>query len=175
VRIYLHNTAVACLLFNFFNSQYNPINSPYNPTSKIHKAASIVCCSNEEELYHRLTQLCNPSDFVLGLVHDSELLLNTSWTKISHPVSQMMVADVTNYLVDDILVKVDRAAMSVGLETRVPLLDHRIYEFASKLPYTSVLLDCSRAKLVLGWQPKVSLEAGISKTILWYKKNDYKS
>ena len=101
--------------------------------SKIHKVASIVGCSNEEELYHRLTQLCNPSDFVLGL--NNEPLLNTSWSKISHPVSQMMVADATNYLVDDILVKVDRAAMSVSLETRVPLLDHRIYEFASQLPY----------------------------------------
>jgi asparagine synthase (glutamine-hydrolysing) len=59
-----------------------------------------------------------------------------AWAAASErPVRQRaMLSDLLNYLPEGVLVKVDRAAMAVSLETRAPLLDHRVLEFALQLP-----------------------------------------
>jgi len=56
------------------------------------------------------------------------------WPRIADPIRRAMAADMLVYLPADILAKVDRAAMAVSLETRVPLLDHRVVELAARLP-----------------------------------------
>jgi asparagine synthase (glutamine-hydrolysing) len=56
------------------------------------------------------------------------------WPRLADPVARMMALDGLTYLPDDILVKVDRAAMAVSLETRAPFLDRDVVEFAWSLP-----------------------------------------
>jgi asparagine synthase (glutamine-hydrolysing) len=61
---------------------------------------------------------------------------------------RMMYCDAVSYLPDDILCKVDRAAMAVSLETRVPLLDHRVAELAARMPI-GMKISGGKGKMIL--------------------------
>ena len=71
---------------------------------------------------------------VLGAHEPISLLTKHQFPKLSGLQEQMMFWDMLTYLTDDILTKVDRASMAVSLESRVPLLDHRVVEFAWRVP-----------------------------------------
>jgi asparagine synthase (glutamine-hydrolysing) len=103
-------------------------------SDKIAKIAGVMSVTDSVSLYRHFTSHWEDPGSVV--VNSQEPI-----TEVSHPsirlnsiVEQMMALDTLTYLPDDILTKVDRAAMGVSLETRIPMLDHRIVEFAWQLP-----------------------------------------
>jgi asparagine synthase (glutamine-hydrolysing) len=102
---------------------------------KIHKGAPMLCSGSLDELYDSMLSLWrNPADVVIGASGGGAPLPMRSEISALNGVDRMMAQDMLGYLADDILVKVDRAAMAVSLETRVPLLDPEVVEFAWRLP-----------------------------------------
>jgi asparagine synthase (glutamine-hydrolysing) len=101
---------------------------------KIHKFGRVLNVNNGDELYQALTSTWLNSDIVINqnkktMDHKvNGVLDNLGLTKM------MLYNDTIKYLPDDILVKVDRACMAVSLESRIPFLDHRLIEYAWKIP-----------------------------------------
>ncbi len=99
---------------------------------KFYKLANILKAKDAKELYEvLLSQRKTSANFLL---HQNNLSITSSEVQFSKFVDSMQYWDLIKYLPDDILAKVDRASMAVGLEARVPLLDHRIVAFAWGLP-----------------------------------------
>ena len=103
---------------------------------KLHKLAGILPACNPQAMYFALaSHWMEPESVVLDAKEPETLLTRAdAWPHLSDYASQMMFLDAATYLPDDILTKVDRATMAVSLEARVPLLDHRVVEFAWRLP-----------------------------------------
>jgi asparagine synthase (glutamine-hydrolysing) len=106
------------------------------PGEKAHKLADVLKSEGEHAYYRRLTsQWEDPSMLVVGGVEPMTLMTDRGrWPETGTFTEWMMALDTLTYLPDDILVKVDRAAMAVSLETRVPMLDLDVVNFAWSLP-----------------------------------------
>jgi asparagine synthase (glutamine-hydrolysing) len=107
-----------------------------NVGEKLHKGADVMAAGSAAELYRGMvSQWTDPASVVLGGTEPNTLLtgLQPALAGLNN-VERMMALDMLTYLPDDILTKVDRAAMGMSLETRVPFLDHRVVEFAWRLP-----------------------------------------
>ena len=103
---------------------------------RLHKLAMVLDVSSREELYNRLLSTWQePEELVLNGSQPKSILSNlNNCPRTESFIERMMYFDSMSYLPEDILVKVDRASMSVSLESRIPLLDHRVAEFAWRLP-----------------------------------------
>ena len=108
---------------------------------KVHKGAPLLESGSPSDLYRGMLSLWrDPGTVVVGAAEPPSFASpNVAEESNLGPVQRMMALDLRGYLPDDILVKVDRAAMAVSLETRVPYLDHRVVEFAWRLPLQSKL------------------------------------
>jgi asparagine synthase (glutamine-hydrolysing) len=107
----------------------------------IYKMANILLSTTSKDLYQRLlSHWGDTSQLVLHTDISDHYMSNRYDTSfLADFTKRMMYQDLLTYLPDDILTKVDRASMGVSLEVRVPLLDHRVVEFASTLPIDFLL------------------------------------
>jgi asparagine synthase (glutamine-hydrolysing) len=111
---------------------------------KAHKLAHrLKTVQSVDDLYRSLTtEWPQAYDLVRGASRLPTKLDDVSLTAgVQDAEHRMMLWDTLTYLPDDILTKVDRAAMSVSLETRVPFLDHRVVELAWRLPLHMKIRD----------------------------------
>lgn len=107
------------------------------PGDKAHKLGSRLCqVGSVDDLYVSLvSEWPDPAGMVVDAVLPPNVIDERGhWPRLADPVARMMALDSLTYLPDDILVKVDRAAMAVSLETRAPFLDRDVIEFAWSLP-----------------------------------------
>ncbi len=116
---------------------------PFNLGDKLHKGVKLLSSNSVTELYRGLvSHWDDPASVVIGGLEPATLLTGDAPDLPGlDQIQRMMALDMLTYLPDDILTKVDRAAMGVSLETRVPFLDHRVVEFAWSLPQSMKLRD----------------------------------
>jgi len=104
---------------------------------QIAKLARLVGADTLDQMYRALCSIdAEPSQTVLG-GEKAESWAAEEMAGVTAPIDpldRMTLADSLSYLTDDILQKVDRAAMAVALETRVPFLDKDVVEFAARVP-----------------------------------------
>lgn len=103
---------------------------------RLHKAAALLDLQDPDEVYRVLRSQWPSPHEISPLASDrvDRAWRDTGPEDVPEFLERMLYYDTLGYLPDDILTKVDRASMAVGLEARVPLLDHRIVEFAWRLP-----------------------------------------
>jgi asparagine synthase (glutamine-hydrolysing) len=110
---------------------------------KLHKVANTISSNSIRDLHFKLvSQIHNPSDWLLNFTEYTTFLNDDVERFIGlNDTEKMMAYDLMTYLPTDILTKVDRAAMAVSLETRIPFLDPNVIKFSASLPIEFKIRD----------------------------------
>ncbi len=111
---------------------------------KLHRFGHRLADMNSiDDLYHTTVVKWGAGELPMCVGNRPEAPIEqlTFQTAFESPEHRMMALDTLSYLPDDILVKVDRAAMATSLETRVPFLDHHVAEVAWRMPIEMKLRD----------------------------------
>jgi len=120
------------------------------PSSKTAKLAKVLSASGPEDAYLALVSYWSDAEsMVIGAGPSRSVASRPEeWPDLAGITEQMLWLDLVGYLPDDILTKLDRAAMSASLETRVPFLDRAVFDFAWRLPLSMKLHEGSTKWLV---------------------------
>ncbi len=113
------------------------VDNIYNFTIRYEKIKKMLLAKNGAELLEQSYEQYSNDEIERLLLKPTQKIITSfdiDVSKIEDSLSQMLLIDYKTYMADDILTKVDRATMSVGLEGREPFLDRTIIEFASQLP-----------------------------------------
>jgi asparagine synthase (glutamine-hydrolysing) len=112
-----------------------------NPSTKLAKLGLVLGADKPEDAYLCLvSHWQSPETMVVGAPPVTSLAADpATWPGLGGITEQMLWLDLVGYLPDDILTKLDRAAMAVSLETRVPFLDRAVVDLAWRLPVTAKL------------------------------------
>ncbi|MBU9551670.1 asparagine synthase (glutamine-hydrolyzing) [Burkholderia multivorans] len=117
---------------------------------RLHKLGHVMTADSRIGLYRLLMSSVHHPERIALAGHEPPTPLDTvsAWPAHLSFAEQAMAIDTLTYLPTDILTKVDRAAMAVSLETRMPFLDHHVVEFAWRLP-ASLRLPEGQSKALL--------------------------
>ena len=129
-------TAAANRLLGFTDPWLRRYGSGGRAGDKIGKLAELLALPDDRALYVDLVSHWKRPELLIPGSHEAPRWVDSTppRARFRDEIHPLMYDDTLAYLPDDILVKVDRTSMSVGLEARVPLLDHRVVELAWRFP-----------------------------------------
>jgi asparagine synthase (glutamine-hydrolysing) len=107
-----------------------------NPATKVAKIGRVLSSTDPQDAYLSLISHWERSESIVigSRAQPSSASISSQWPALSGITEQMLWLDLVGYLPDDILTKLDRAAMATGLETRAPFLDRNVFDLAWQLP-----------------------------------------